>query len=257
MSQSYSSNSSFTAAVRRGFTRPWILLFALPLWVYIGFNIGGYLTQLFIWLLSWLGVPLVQLSDDLFNTLTAVVVYAFTLLIVIGGPWLVLKRRTSRADVGLQRLPEWFDFLMAPAGFIVYFVLSGALLVLVTNVFPSFNPVQAQDTGFAHLSMSYQYILAFITLVVLAPLCEELLFRGYLFGKLRKIVPLWVAILFTSLLFGFLHVHGGTWNVGLDTFALSIILCLLRVYTGSLWASILLHMIKNAIAYYLLFINPS
>jgi membrane protease YdiL (CAAX protease family) len=79
------------------------------------------------------------------------------------------------------------------------------------------------------------------------------LFRGYLLGKLRKYVPLWAAILVTSLLFGFVH---GAWNVGIDVFALSIVLCLLRVWTKTLWAPILLHMLKNAVAFYLLFINP-
>jgi membrane protease YdiL (CAAX protease family) len=63
----------------------------------------------------------------------------------------------------------------------------------------------------------------------------------------------WLAILITSTLFGLIH---GAWNVGIDTFALSIVLCVVRLKTGSLWASILIHMTKNAIAFYLLFINP-
>ena len=94
-------------------------------------------------------------------------------------------------------------------------------------------------------------MLAFITLVVIAPVAEEVLFRGYLYGKLKKYVPVWAAILITSALFGLIH---GTWNVAVDTFALSIILCLLRESTGGIWASILLHMIKNGIAFYFLFI---
>jgi membrane protease YdiL (CAAX protease family) len=46
------------------------------------------------------------------------------------------------------------------------------------------------------------------------------------------------------------------WNVAADTFALSLVLCTLRQITGNIWAGVLLHMIKNGIAYYFLFINP-
>ena len=73
-------------------------------------------------------------------------------------------------------------------------------------------------------------------------------------GKLRKSMPVWAAIIITSLLFALVHFQ---WNVALDTFALSIVLCLLRLVTKSLWAPILLHAMKNGLAFYLLFINPS
>jgi membrane protease YdiL (CAAX protease family) len=96
--------------------------------------------------------------------------------------------------------------------------------------------------------------LAFVTLVVVAPIAEEIIFRGYMYGKLKKFVPIWVAILATSLLFGAVH---GAWNLAIDTFALSIVLCSLREFTGNIWASILLHMVKNGIAFYILFIYPT
>jgi len=126
--------------------------------------------------------------------------------------------------------------------------------MLATNVLPGFNVNQVQDTGFDQLSARYEYILAFMTLVVIAPIAEEVLFRGYLYGKLKKFVPVWAAIVVTSVLFGFIH---GAWNLAVDTFALSVVLCLLRESTGSIWSSILLHMAKNGIAFYILFINPS
>jgi membrane protease YdiL (CAAX protease family) len=129
-------------------------------------------------------------------------------------------------------------------------------MLIATKVLSLFTVIQinqAQDVGFSHLSKNYQYILAFITLVVIAPIAEETLFRGYLFGKLKKFVPVWVAIVATSLLFGAIH---GQWDLAIDTFSLSVILCLLRQFTGNIWAPILLHMTKNGIAYYFLFINP-
>jgi membrane protease YdiL (CAAX protease family) len=101
--------------------------------------------------------------------------------------------------------------------------------------------------------------LAFFTLVVLAPVAEETLFRGYLFGKLKHSVPVWAAALITSVLFGLVHVAFSAqpdWPLALDTFVLSLMLCTLRQVSGSLWASMLLHMIKNGVAFYILFLSP-
>jgi membrane protease YdiL (CAAX protease family) len=144
--------------------------------------------------------------------------------------------------------------LLAPAGAIIYLLLSALLITLAGIVFPQIDLQQAQEIGFRNLADYSQYLLAFLTLVVVAPLAEEILFRGYLYGKLRKHAPLWLAMLVTSGLFGLAH---GQWNVAIDTFALSAVMCSLREVTGSIWAGVLLHMLKNGLAFYLLFINPS
>ncbi len=231
----------------------WRILIALPLWVYIGFEISKAVLIGFIYLLKWMQVPLGLLNSAVLETAAAALVYVFSIAIVVGVPWLIKKYKTSKEDIGLTRLPSWMDILLAPAGFAVYFLCSAVLVYAIGAIFPGFNLNEAQDTGFTGISRSYEYMLAFATLVVIAPIAEETLFRGYLYGKLRKIVPVWVAIPVVSALFGFVH---GQWNVAIDVFALSVILCILREVTGSIWAGILLHMLKNGLAFYLLFINP-
>lgn len=231
----------------------WFMLI-LPVWVLVSFFGAQLLTEGIVLLLVKLGVPFAAIDTTVLNALLAAFIYALTLALVIILPWLIKKRRTHRTDLGFTRLPSWTDILLAPAGLVVYFVVSALLILAATHLVPAFNVDQVQNTGFSQLNQRYEYVLAFITLVVVAPLAEETLFRGYLFGKLRKVAPLWLAILIVSALFAALH---GAWNVGIDTFALSIVLCLLRVSTGNLWASILVHMMKNGIAFYILFINPS
>ena len=93
--------------------------------------------------------------------------------------------------------------------------------------------------------------LAFITLVVIAPIIEEIIFRGWLYGKLRIIIPKWLAILITSLLFGLIHMQ---WNVGISVFAMSIVTCTLREITGTIYSGILVHMINNGVAFCLVYI---
>lgn len=226
----------------------------LPIWVVVAFYISQLLTVGLVWVLASLGLPFALVSEVLFNAAAMAVIYGISVVITIGLPWLLFKSRTTKEDVGLQRLPSWLDTVLAPAGFIIYAIASSLTLALLVWLLPFIDINQAQDVGFSQLTTRHEIVLGFVALVLIAPIAEEVLFRGYLFGKLKKHLPLWVAIIITSVLFGIVH---GAWNVGIDTFVLGVVLCLLRVISGSLWPSILLHMIKNGIAFYLLFINPS
>jgi membrane protease YdiL (CAAX protease family) len=206
------------------------------------------------------GIPLDSLNPAVFNAVVAAAIYVVSLVVVIGMPFWLRQRRTNREDLGVVRWPSWLDIVLAPAALVVYLLISAAVLYLFSVVAPQIDLKQAQDIPFSGLSHQYEYMLAFLTLVILAPAAEELLFRGYLFGKMKKHAPFWLATIITSLLFGGLHLIAGAslqWNVAADTFALSLVLCSLRQITGNIWAGILLHMIKNGIAYYFLFINPS
>lgn len=232
-----------------------ILAIWLPIWVLIGFYVAQQLVVEIV--RAGLGLGLFSTNpatSALFNTVLAAAVYSLSAGIVIGVPILLKKSRTSLRDLGLDRAPNWFDLLLAPAGYVIYLVLSTQLIQAAILLIPGFDPVQVQEVGFRYLSHNYELALAFLTLVVIAPVAEEILMRGYLYGKLRRIVPIAIAVIITSVLFGFLH---GQWNVAIDVFALSLVLTSLREVTGSIWVSILLHMLKNGIAFYVLFINPS
>jgi len=227
---------------------------ALPLWVFFGFMLAQAVFLALMTGVQALGVPLDNINPIILNTVGGAVIYTLAILIVLGVPWLVKKQRTTEGDLGLKSLPTWMDILWAPAGAVVYIILTTIVTSLAMAFLPFIDYTQAQETGFSELANQSEYILAFLSLVIIAPIAEEVLFRGYLFGKLRKYAPVWVSILVTSALFALVHFQ---WNVALDVFALSIVLCLLRVVSGSLWPSILLHMLKNGIAFYFLFINPT
>jgi hypothetical protein len=83
--------------------------------------------------------------------------------------------------------------------------------------------------------------------VVAAPLTEELIFRGCLYGILRQIGGKFLAIAVSSLLFALIHGHIPS-LAGLVI--LSVGLSLLYEKTGSLWAPILLHAAFNGLSIY-------
>jgi len=225
----------------------------LPIWVVAGFVLAQVIVGLLITLVRTLGVSFEGINETILSTVLTAVIYVISIVIVIALPWLVKKYRTSKAELGLTRYPEWLDLVLAPAGFVVYILLSALFMAFAMSYMTFIDFDQVQETGFSQLGPRFEYILAFVSLVVLAPVAEEILFRGYLFGKLQKNVATWIAILISSAVFAAVHL---AWNVGIDVFALGIVLCLLRIVSNSLWPSILLHMLKNGIAFYFLFINP-
>lgn len=223
-------------------------------WVFSAFMLASILVQIIAEILVTLGVPLSQMNQSILVTTISGFVYILAIVITIGVPYLVKKERVSREQLGLAKYPRLLDVFAAPIGFFVYIVITAVLAYIAMMILPFYDSTQAQDVGFTALSVHYEYILAFLTLVIIAPAGEELLFRGYLYGKLKQWLPVWAVVIVTAGLFGLAH---GAWNVGLDTFALGLVLASLRAYTGSIWAPLLLHMIKNGLAFYLLFINPS
>lgn len=232
-----------------------------------GFFLANLLVGLVISLLLQVGLLGVTIDNTVFLTVVAALVYVLTLLLVIGVPYKLYATKTTKEELGLLRLPNWSDMMLAPAGFILYMLLAGVLLAAISGLIPSFNADEAQEVGFENLSRYYEYVLAFLTLVVLAPIAEELLMRGYLYGKLRKNMSAVSSIIISAVLFALLHLGFGVseqgefaitqWNVALNILPLGVILAALRETTGSIWAGILLHMLKNGVAFYLLFINPS
>ena len=92
-------------------------------------------------------------------------------------------------------------------------------------------------------------ILRFIFLaVVLAPLSEEILFRGFIYASLKSRCPRWVALGVMAISFSAMHQH---WPVFLPLVFLGIVLGLVYEYTGSLWSSIILHALFNTVTIFM------
>ncbi len=224
-----------------------------------GLTLGGFflardlVSNIFRYLVESGTVDISGVNIAVLNTVVALICYIVALTIAIGLPWVIFNKRTTLRDIGLHRLPSWSEIGLAPIGFVVYMIASMLVMFSIIQLIPGFDIKEAQETGFGNITQRYEYVVAFFTLVVLAPVAEEVLFRGYLYGRLKRWAPWVVSALITSVLFGFAH---GQWNVGIDTFVMSMIACMLRDICGSLWPAIMLHMIKNGIAYYFLFVNP-
>jgi len=81
--------------------------------------------------------------------------------------------------------------------------------------------------------------------VIIAPFCEEVFFRGFVFPGLRHGMPLGWAIIISSLLFGVAHADPGSFPI---LFVIGLALAFLRWRTQAIWPCIILHMLNNGIA---------
>lgn len=110
-------------------------------------------------------------------------------------------------------------------------------------------------TGEQWALMTYQtnqlaVFLFLLTLFLVAPITEEVIFRGFLlnaaigYGKTAQ----WLAVIISSLLFSAVHMQYHSVQTFIFIFIIGIILCLARIKTRSLLAPIVLHSLNNIVA---------
>jgi len=80
--------------------------------------------------------------------------------------------------------------------------------------------------------------------VFIAPFCEEIFFRGFVFPGLRRAMPVGAAIVVSSLLFAIAHADPGSFPVLL---IIGLALAFIRWRTASIWPGMFLHMLNNGI----------
>ncbi len=194
---------------------------------------------------------------------------------VYGLPWLLLRLRPGFTVSGLNFwtyaigaglltalclgfLRRDFDRLWERPLYILGQALKGYLLlmaaaflvsILVYALMPEANP---NNEAILDLAKADRGRILAIT-IVLAPLLEELIFRGGIFGLLRR-WNRWLAYVVCILVFGIYHI----WQYALsDPLALlyllqylpaGYILCRSYEKTECIWTAILLHMLNNSIS---------
>ncbi len=93
-------------------------------------------------------------------------------------------------------------------------------------------------------NMPYTTYATLLVAVFVAPFCEEIFFRGFIFMGLRQAMPVGIAIVASAFLFAIAHADLGSFAV---LFIIGIMLAFIRWRTRSLWPGIFLHMLNNGI----------
>lgn len=194
----------------------------------------------------WVGamLPLIEGLPLAANIKTAVEEILMRLLVLGVILWVVFKvYHLNWSSLGYRsiKLRQIGWTATAYVAYVAITVLAVSFIAIITKV----NLDQPQDIGFVSPS-AIELFFAFVVLVLLTPFVEETLFRGFLFRAYRRRFGLLIATLSVSLLFAAVHAH---LNVQIDVFVFSLVLCYLRERTDNLWSCVILHMLKNSVAF--------
>ena len=174
-------------------------------------------------------------------------------------PWLYNLVPSSVISELLLLLPAVIMALLTPAGVSEMFalrrmpfkqgLLSAALIAAAFPVAVFCNSISTMFVDNTVLAMSdsilsepFPVMVALIG--VFGPLCEELCFRGYIFQNLKSGGKTAAAAVVSGILFGLIHMN---LNQALYGVALGTIMAFAVAATGSLWSSIIMHVLLNSL----------
>ncbi|NTU61755.1 MAG: CPBP family intramembrane metalloprotease [Caldiserica bacterium] len=115
--------------------------------------------------------------------------------------------------------------------------------------FSRLSPLETIVSNNFFLFMIFVFFLA-----ILVPIIEEIYFRGFVYGWLRKYFRPWVGILVSALIFGFLHYK--SWFTMVFAFMFGVTAAYLYERDKTLVSPIALHICVNIMAYFINFYIP-
>lgn len=184
------------------------------------------------------------------NDTSLILSMAFNLIICVGLLlYLFQVRGLNPAELfGLQHL-HWRSLGLTVLIFTVVILISVNLISALTitwleKVWPDIQPQETVKAFQESSGLGFK-ILVIIAAVVIAPLAEETLFRGFVYGVLKRYTDAPFAALSSSLMFAIIHMHVGSL---VPLWMLAVLLCLSYEVTGCLLVPMLLHAIFNAVS---------
>ena len=117
----------------------------------------------------------------------------------------------------------------------------------LNNILNRYFPIQT-DSKIIDTLMQEDLLGVFITVLLVAPIVEEMLFRGIILEGLERHYKLTTAVLTSSILFALVHLPVGV-IVALNIFLLALFLAWVRLKSGSLMLCVICHATFNAIPF--------
>ncbi len=158
-------------------------------------------------------------------------------------------RRPARAPFGLDSAlgPTFGAFLAAAIAYFAYIVTAAVYSSLL-------HPHQkdiTRDLGFG--DGGFGTVAAALLIVVAAPISEEIFFRGFIFGGLRRRLSFGTAALISAAIFGVFHYTGaGSLSVLPQLAFLGFALAWVYEETGSIYPTMAIHVTNNLLAFIVL-----
>lgn len=169
------------------------------------------------------------------------------LAVILVATALLFASRAGRLrpwQFGLRATPLRSTLRWTALGLAAFYALSGVYIALVgppAGRQQAVGALTGADGTVALVSLC-------VALIVLAPVSEEVFFRGFFYRALRSRFPVWAAAIIDGAVFSVVHFEGAQLVKVLPLFVLlGVILCVVYEHTGSLYAVIAIHAFNNAL----------
>ncbi|MGP9689249.1 lysostaphin resistance A-like protein [Psychrobacter sp. AOP22-C1-C5] len=174
------------------------------------------------------------------------IIIGCVLLVAISVLTIQLRGGNSRQYLALK-LPS-LSISLKMLGLLLIFMIGSQVL----TYFLDETPLEFVDPLYESVSSVWLLIFA---MVIVAPLYEELVFRGILWSAISeqfaasflKHYGAIVASVVTSLIFAVIHVQYGIYEIS-TIVVLALLFCYARIRSGSLLLPMLLHIVNNGVA---------
>jgi membrane protease YdiL (CAAX protease family) len=155
----------------------------------------------------------------------------------------VVDPPATPAKFGL-RVPQWRSAIgwtvVAWVGFFAFSIVWAQLLDIKENDdLPKELGADNSDLALAAVA---------VLVCVVAPIAEELFFRGFCFTALRRTLGMLPAAVLTGIIFGAIHLGGTQVEFIVPLMVFGLFLCLLYVWTDSILPCMALHALNNSLA---------
>jgi membrane protease YdiL (CAAX protease family) len=196
-------------------------------------------------------VVLLSLVPGLPGALAAVFATA-----ALGAAAVAVARRPARqsggfaAALGLE-LPLWSDTGRILRWSLLLLVVQAVAVALLVSFVPALEGAEADNSSFLREEPMWALLLFVLLATAIAPVLEELLFRGIVLRGLMLRLGFWPAAIVSSVCFGLFHAPGLGGDAVLIVVATGVFglgLCLLTRRTGRLGPGIGVHAVRNAVA---------
>lgn len=169
--------------------------------------------------------------------------------LLILGPVLFLgrKHKPTLADFGFKRIGILKTFGLVISSYLLYLGISLIIGILIFYYDLRVPGYQIQESLVPIFGTDpLNIVIALITVVVIAPLIEEILFRGFILRTLVNKIGLWWGSILSALAFSALHIP---WQSFIPIFILGLVINSIVLRGKSLWPAIIFHAINNGIAF--------
>ena len=204
-----------------------------------------------------IGSILVSLPFEEIDLVVVTLGILMNVLFVGGGAYIfgVRRGKITWASLGISP-PVWKNIYFVWAfflviglmpirifiGYIVQYLLEGGTESLQFRA----------DLFAVSLDTWYGFLILLVGVGVLAPISEELYFRGLLYNWFRQRTGVGWSVALSSLLFGMAHFDSS--GMAASAFVMGVVIALVYERTKSLWMAIAMHVITNSISVALIFI---